>query len=54
MHLTQETFAERCGLHPTYIGRVERGELNVSFENIERIARALKLKISWLFDKADL
>lgn len=48
---SQETFADRCGLHRTYIGAVERGERNISIENIERIAKALKVPISLLFGK---
>lgn len=54
MKLSQETFAERAGLHPTYVGRVERGEKNVSFESMSRIAAALRLRASRLFAKAGL
>jgi transcriptional regulator with XRE-family HTH domain len=54
MKLSQEAFADLCGLDRSYMGRVERGEKNISFENIQRIAKALKLKPSWLLDRADL
>ena len=47
--LSQEAFADICGLHRTYIGAIERGERNVSLENIERIAKALGVKIAALF-----
>ncbi len=47
--LSQEDFAELAELHRTYIGSIERGERNISIDNIERIAVALKVPINILF-----
>ena len=47
--LSQEAFADICGLHRTYVGAIERGERNVSIENIEKIAKALGISIASLF-----
>ncbi len=52
--LSQEQFAERAGVFRTYIGKVERAEINISFENIVRISRALKIKSADLFARAKL
>ena len=38
---SQESFAEACGLHRTYIGSIERGERNVALLNIWAIAETL-------------
>lgn len=46
--LTQEKVAEAAGLHPNYIGSVERGERNISICNIERIAIALDVAMAEL------
>ena len=46
--LSQEAFAQQTGLHRTYIGGIERGERNVSLENIEKIAIGLNLTVSEL------
>ena len=42
IEMTQEELAEKADLHPTYVGSVERGERNISLENIIAIAQALK------------
>lgn len=39
--MSQETLADRAGLHRTYVGGIERGERNVGLLNIARLARAL-------------
>ena len=39
--LSQETFAEKCGLHRTYISAIECFRRSISLENIQRIADAL-------------
>jgi len=47
--LSQEKLAEICGLHTNYIGRIERGQQNISLQNIEKIARGLKVRLRELF-----
>lgn len=48
---SQEDFADECGLHRTYVGAIERGERNVSINNIAKIAAALKVDTANLFSK---
>lgn len=48
--LTQEQLGERTGLDRGYISGVERGVRNPAVLNIEKIAKALKIKPSELFE----
>jgi transcriptional regulator with XRE-family HTH domain len=48
--ISQEKLAELSDLHPTFIGRLERGTVNVSLWSLEAIAKALKVKPSVLLE----
>lgn len=43
--ISQEKLAELAGVHRTYIGMIERAEKNITLCNIEKIAKALNVKI---------
>jgi transcriptional regulator with XRE-family HTH domain len=47
--VSQEEFADMCGMDRTYIGGIERGERNLSLVNIEKIALTFKVSLSELF-----
>ena len=47
--LSQEELAAKAGVHRTYIGMIERAEKNITLENIEKVAKALNLKLSDFF-----
>ncbi len=49
-NMSQEEFSDLVGVHRTYIGMIERGEKNITLENIEKIANALKTPISKLLE----
>jgi transcriptional regulator with XRE-family HTH domain len=50
---SQEAFATKCGVHRTYVGKVERGEQNVSMVSLARIARGLGVRVSELLREAE-
>ena len=47
--LSQQALAAKAGLHYTYVGSVERGESNISFDNMVKIADALGIPLKELF-----
>lgn len=47
--LSQEQLALKAGLDRSFIGKVERGEKNISIENVERLAKTLKVSVEELF-----
>jgi transcriptional regulator with XRE-family HTH domain len=49
--LSQEAFAERLGFHRTYISSVERCQRNVSIDNLDKMAKALRLKAADLLQE---
>lgn len=51
--LSQEAFADRCGLHRTYIGSVERAEKTVTVETAKKIVAALGVSLGQFFTGID-
>ncbi len=48
-NLSQEKFADKCGMHRTYISAIECCRRSISLENIQRIADALEIDTYKLF-----
>lgn len=46
---SQESFADHCGLHRTYMGGIERGERNLTIQTVLTVAKGLGMTISELF-----
>lgn len=51
--LSQEAFADECGIDRSYMGGVERGERNIALINIEKIITALGIQPSEFFKTLD-
>jgi transcriptional regulator with XRE-family HTH domain len=49
--LTEEELADRAGLHPNSIGRIERGESNVGVKALFKLARGLGVSPAALFGR---
>ncbi|MGB5990288.1 MAG: helix-turn-helix transcriptional regulator [Marinifilaceae bacterium] len=50
-NVSQEELGYRSSLHRTYIGMIERGEKNITLENIDKISKGLGVSIKFLFEK---
>ncbi len=49
--LSQEAFADKCGMHRTYISAIECHRRSISLENIQRIADALGIEAYMLLQE---
>jgi transcriptional regulator with XRE-family HTH domain len=45
---TQESFADKCGLHRNFMGAVERGEQNLTLKSLQVIADGLRTTMAKL------
>jgi len=52
-NLSQEQLAEKANLHPTFIGKIERAEINPSIITLEKIAQAFSIPLSQLLSFPD-
>ena len=48
--LSQEKFALKIDMDRTYLSSVEKGKRNISIENINKIAKGLKISLKELFE----
>jgi transcriptional regulator with XRE-family HTH domain len=48
--ISQEELGFKAGVHRTYIGSIERGEQNISLDNIGKLAKHLNTSLKNLFD----
>lgn len=48
--LSQEEFADRAGIHRTYVSDLERGARNPTITVVEKLAKALKVTAGSLLD----
>lgn len=51
--LSQEELGAKAGVHRTYIGKIERGEKEISLRTAAKIAGALGTKLSLLIDAVE-
>jgi len=49
--MTQEALGHAAGLHWTYVGQIERGERNLTYKNVLKLARGLGLEPAELMPK---
>ncbi len=47
---SQEDYADRAGIHRTYVSDIERGRRNTTITIVEKLAKALKVKASELIE----
>ena len=45
---SQEEFADLCGVNRSYMGRIERGELNLTLDSLQKVSKGLGTTVSTL------
>lgn len=50
---TQEKFAMDAKINRSYMGQIERGEVNITLSNLERLAHGLKMTLGELMAEVD-
>ena len=50
---SQESFADHCGLHRTYMGAIERGERNLTLQTLLTVSKGLGLTLSRLLSNLE-
>ena len=53
LNVSQEKFAEMCGLHRTYISDIERFQRSISLNNVQKISEALGVEPYKMFMEED-
>ena len=48
LEVSQEEFADICALNRSYMGRIERGELNLTLDSLQKVGKGLGLSVSAL------
>lgn len=51
--MSQKKFADKAGLHRTYISAIECGKRSIALDNIQKIAEALEVETYLLFIERD-
>lgn len=54
LDLSQELLAESVGCHRNYMGRIERGEQNITLDMMMRVAKALGESVERLVREAGI
>lgn len=53
LKITQESLALQCGIDRSYVGRIERGEVNLTVEKLYEIAKILQVSPQELLPMLD-
>ena len=53
LNLSQEKLADIADVHRTYIGMIERGERNITLENIQKLSKALNTPMKLIFERLE-